>query len=520
MAARERVDAVVVGAGAGGSVAAAVLAEGGKRVLVLEAGPPWKAEDLISSNIWSRRLKWSGATVLKDGANPINHNFNSGLGFGGAALHQFAVWPRLHEEDFKIRSRYGKGLDWPIEYDDLRPYYDRIQKDVGISGDAKAEVWRPPGEPYPMPGVPLFRHGEILKRGFDALGLRTAPVPLAINSTEYQGRPACQWDGWCDAGCSIGALANPQTIFLPRAEKAGAELRPHARVTRVLTTPRGDRASGVEYVDAAGETIMVEADVVVLAAFAIQTPRILLNSVTDRHPEGLGNSSGLLGAYIMTHPGGSIYGLFDEKTDNNLGTVGGQLVCQDSYDGKNKGAAFGSYQWLIAQAQKPNDLLGLAMARPDVFGNDLHDFLKRSVRGLATMTAVCEDLAVAENKLQLTAKKDSFGVPLARVTHNTAAPSRALWRSAMDEGVRIMEAAGATEVWHSNQSGMHNIGGTVMGAEASASVTNSHGVLHDAPNVAIAGTGLLPSSGGVNPTFTLHALALRTGEHLLREWPA
>ncbi len=163
----EKVDAVVVGSGAAGSAIAAKLAVGGKKVVILEAGPDRDNQSLISSAIWARRLKWSGAPVIEEGENPIGHAFNAGYGVGGSAMHHYAVWPRLHGEDFKVRSLYDRARDWPISYDDLRPYYDQVQHESGIAGDAEQEIWRPPGEPYPMPPVPLFAQGQIIARGFE-----------------------------------------------------------------------------------------------------------------------------------------------------------------------------------------------------------------------------------------------------------------------------------------------------------------------------------------------------------------
>src|SRR5262249_1775021 len=145
--ANEKVDVVIVGGGASGLLLAAKLGQAGKKGGVLEMGPAIGLDDLVSSMIWARRLKWGGGPGGSEGKNPVSHNFQSGWGLGGAAMHQFANWPRLHPDDFRAKSRYGKGLDWPISYDELRPFYDRIQKEVGLSGDHVAEVWRPAGEP-------------------------------------------------------------------------------------------------------------------------------------------------------------------------------------------------------------------------------------------------------------------------------------------------------------------------------------------------------------------------------------
>jgi choline dehydrogenase-like flavoprotein len=206
-------------------------------------------------------------------------------------LHHFAVWPRLHVEDFEMRSRHDRGLDWPISYDELRPWYDLSQAEVGVSGDAEAEVWRPPGVAYPMRPVPVFKQAEVLARGFEKSGLRTAPLPQAILTEPYKGRSPCIWDGWCDAGCPIGALANPLVTYLKDAREAGAEVRAGVEALRLITNSSRDRVTGVAVAGQSGEVEVIEADLVVLAANTVQNPRILMNSA----PGGLANSSGLLG---------------------------------------------------------------------------------------------------------------------------------------------------------------------------------------------------------------------------------
>jgi len=499
---------------------AAYLAEGGKRVLMLESGPQRQPNQMISSSLYARRLKWTGTSVLEEGKNPISYVFNTGYGVGGSAAHHYAVWPRMHPEDFDMFTRYEHGSNWPIAYSDLAPFYDLVQREVGISGDARQEIWRPSGEPYPMPPVKIFAQGHALARGFTKLNKTVAPLPLAVNSTVYNNRPACIWDGWCDAGCPIGALGSPHAVHLPRAFSKGATLLTDTTVTKVLTDPTGRRATGVEVVTRSGERQTLKASLVVLAAFSIQNPRLLLASATDKHPKGIGNSTDHLGRYVMTHMAGVVNGIFDQDTQHYMGALGGQLVNQDSYPKLTHGnsGAFGSYQWIIAQAVKPTDLLGVSTSRPDLFGAPLQSFMQRARRGYAVMTAVCEGLPVAENRVTLATSVDKHGVPQARVVHTAHPESAALWRAAVNEGKAIISAAGAPEVWNNPPGSMHIMGGTVMGNTPADSVTNSFGQLHDIPNVVVAGPGLFPTSAGVNPTFTAHALAARSATHLLSDW--
>jgi choline dehydrogenase-like flavoprotein len=499
---------------------AARFAEAGKRVLILEAGPSRDQSRMVSSTLYARRMKWTGPPVIEEGTNPVGFMFNAGYGTGGAALHHYAVWPRLHPEDFGVRTRFGRGLDWPFPYDELAPWYDRVQDECGVSGDASQEHWRPPGAPYPLPPVPVFAQGRAIARGFARLGRKVAPLPLAVTSREYRGRVACIWDGWCDAGCPIGALANPLTVYLPRALAAGARLITDTPVVRVLTDDGGGRATGVEVATKDGGRRRLAAGLVVLAAFTIENPRLLLASANRAHPAGLGNARDLVGRYVMSHSAGLVFGLFDEDTEPHMGAFGGQLVNQDSYPKATHAAAgaFGSYQWMIAQAVKPNDLLGISTTRPDLIGSAVDVFMRRAVRGFAGMQAVCEDLPVADNRVTLAAERDDRDVPLARVRHDTHAESTALWKASLAEGRTVLEAAGAREVWTGPQGAMHIMGGTLMGQSHEDSVTNGYGQVHGIPNLVIAGPGLFPTSGGVNPTFTVHALAARAAVHLLRYW--
>ena len=340
--ANEKVDVVIVGAGASGAVYAAVLAKAGKKVVLFDSGPDWQLADLISSDIWGRRVKPAGPPILLEGKNPFGYVSQAGWGVGGAALHYFANFPRYLPTDFKIKSEHNRAHDWPISYEDVAPYYDKVAADLGVSGDAKAEErWRPAGAPYPMAPMKSFPNGEVWLKAAEANGIHFVPAPVGMNSTEFKGRAACIYDGWCHVGCPIGALANPVVTYLGDARKAGAEVRALSTVTRVLTSQDGTRATGVEYYDAQKAKADQEASVVILAAWSAQNPRILLNSATDKHPKGLANSNDLVGKFMMTHHIAGTWALFDEDITPHMGTVGAQFMSYDRYPKTSYAGAFG-----------------------------------------------------------------------------------------------------------------------------------------------------------------------------------
>ncbi len=506
---QESCDIAIIGSGPAAALYAARAAEAGRSVVLLEAGPERRLEQLYSSQLWARQLKWGGSPVEEQGNHKVGHVFNSGWGSGGGGMHHYAVYPRLQPSDFSVRADHGHGLDWPISYAQLRPHYDRVQADIGISGDATQEHWRPPGDDYPMPPMPLFAQSRLIATGFAQRGMHTAPLPLAINSRPYKGRPSCQFDGWCDAGCPIGALANPLVTYLAAATAAGAELRCESTVTEVIKDGTGHRLQGVRYRDASGQRQTLLANQVVLAAGTIENSRLLLANQ-------LANSSGLVGSHLMSHPARSIYGLFDQPSEPTLGITGGQLICHDRYHPKRKADdQYGSYQWLIGQAMKPTDLLGIANTRPDIAGAQLDSFMREATQKVGNMVFVAEDIANPDNRVELTGQLDQHGQPLARAVHNISSQTQALVQAATQEGLDIFRAAGVAEPWHGPLIGMHILGGTPIGQDAASSVADSHGRSHDIDNLWIAGGSLFPSSGAVNPTFTLLALADRGANAML-----
>jgi len=220
----------------------------------------------------------------------------------------------------------------------------------------------------------------------------------------------------------------------------------------------------------------------------------------------------------MAHSTANVFGLFSAETENFLGRTGGQLLSQDNYAKDLRKGYLSSSQWLIGNALKPNDLLGIANSRPELFGNALHEFLAIASQHLATMTFFGEKLPNLDDRLVLSRKKDRYGLPLARVVHTFGPDELKCFAAGMTQGQAIFKAAGASEAWAGGRARAHLMGGAIMGRNPRTSVTNSYGQTHDLVNFFIAGPSLFPTSGAVNPTFTIYALTLRTAEYMLAHW--
>jgi choline dehydrogenase-like flavoprotein len=274
----------------------------------------------------------------------------------------------------------------------------------------------------------------------------------------------------------------------------------------------------VEYFEDDGTKKSIDAKLVILAAFAVQTPRILLNSANDRHPNGLANSSGRVGRYFTPHAAVNLYGMFSEETENHMGRTGGQLMCQDDYSPDPARGFVGGYTWRIGAALKLADLGGLANARLDLFGERLKTFMEKASKHLATMSALIANQPLSENCIALTGEKDKNGIPLARLTNTLGPDAKNAAQAAIKQGLEIFKAAGAGEAWAAPLRTEHMMGGTMMGEDPARSVTDGYGRTHDVENLFISGPGLMPTVGAVNPTFTASALAARTADHIIGNW--
>jgi choline dehydrogenase-like flavoprotein len=509
--ANEEVDVVIVGAGAAGGVLAKELSEAGMSVVVIDAGPfrdPQK--DFASDELKMRNLGWQETRIV-DGKNPLRmgHN-NSGRGIGGGTAHFTGVFLRFHDVDFKAKTMDGVAEDWPITYEDLEPYYSKIEKEIAVSGP-KYFPWGNFHGPYPYPErEPLSPNAYMFRNGCEKLGIRSVVAPLAILSAPFEGRPPCINRGFCNQGCMPDAKFSTLIVHIPKAIKAGAEVLADCMVTQVMMGNNG-KAKGVIFVHE-GRTYEQQAKLVILSAFVVETPRLLLNSANAQFPDGLANTSGWVGKAIMPHSSHDVYAKFDDEIRLYKGTP--VLATTQEFYRTNPDNDFVRGYTLHAHGARPLEFVnGISKSQEGVlWGEKLREtVLDYNYYGRVTL--VGEVLPDKNNTVTLAAEKDEHGLPRAKVTFSYGENDRRLIRHAVDNMSTILKAAGGRPEFVTPDTA-HLMGGCRMGDDAQTSVVNSYGQSHDISNLFICDASIFVTSGGGNPTNTVMSLAARTADYI------
>jgi len=499
-------DVVIVGAGACGGLVAAELARRGFSVCVLEAGRRFDpATDLSNSEANGGKIIWSEPRVYagRDAVVP-----KTGVGVGGGTLAWLGVMPRFHHADFRTHSTEGVGVDWPISYEDLRPYYHKVETEFGVAGECGP--FAPESYELPMPPHPMNWHAQLLAKGARALGAHPFAPPIAINSVPYDGRPACIYCGWCGSGCTTGAKATASQTCLAKAERAGAVVISQAFVNRVNYDAATGRVTGVNVIDVDQRERPVSARCVVLSAHAIETPRLLLMSACGAYPQGLANSSGQVGRNLMSHPTWQVFGTFDQPVNAFKGMQMGHVMVQDYY-APNPRNAYRRGFVLISYMMTPITFANLSGS---FYGPEFKQFLT-DYSYTAAWWAHAEGLPDEDNRVTLDPEvNDARGLPAARLTYSWTGNDVALAAAARDKACEMMSASGARKVRVGLNYGAHAMGTCRMGRDPATSVVNDLGQSHDVPNLFVCDTSVFVTSAGVNPTLTAMALASRTADHV------
>jgi choline dehydrogenase-like flavoprotein len=516
----EPADVCIVGAGAAGGLVARLLVEAGLRVVLLEAGP-WYGDvraAFAEDELGQRRIWWPEQQYVLTGS-AARGRVNGGIGVGGGTLVWTGAAFRLFPEDFHVLSAdgqlYGASLaDWPIGYADLEPYYDAVEAHIGVAG--AVSPWDPPGrKPPPLPPHGYHQHTVVLRRGFERLGLRTHPGPMAIASRPLAGREACCYCGFCIQGCRTGAMYSSATAEIPPALATGRlDLRPDSPALHVHTSGDGTRVAAVEYASRAdGTRHLQSATAIVVAANTIEVPRLLFNSASAQHPRGLANSSDQVGRNFMSHPGAYCWGLFDEPMNPWEGFVLNHLCCLD-YAQTQPDAPYVRGYAMETMTTLP---VGAATgAAAHLWGAELKAFMRR-YRNLAGLFTICEGVPTPTNRVTVDpAAPDAWGMPGAHLHYDWHPNDVRVVDVAAAKSIAVLRAAGAREAFRQPPTQVHMMGTARMGDDPLASVADSWGETHDVAGLYVAGGALFPTGSSVNPTLTILALAWRTAEAIAR----
>jgi choline dehydrogenase-like flavoprotein len=508
----EEVDYAIVGVGSAGGVLLQRLARAGFNVVGLEAGPFWDTErDWVSDEAGSHELYWTEPRVT-GGTDPLGLGANNcGKGVGGGSVHWAAFTPRLHPSDFEVYSRDGVGADWPITYDDIKPYYEQLELEMPVAGPAYYPWGHPHGYaygPHPMGGV-----GNALLRGCTALNI---PVsiggPVAILSGSHGDRPHCIYRGFCIQGCKVGAKASTLVTHVPDAIRTGAEIRDRSMVSRVELGKDG-RVTGVHYFDIDGHSHFQRAKAVIVSGYAIETPRLLLNSACTGHEKGLGNSSGTLGCYLMAQAGNVVMGRFDEPVRMYKAPPAHALT-EEFYETNPKNDFARGFA-IQTVGPLPLAFGKQVLAAKKAWGwglrREMMDYNHWAAFGL-----LGEILPWKENCVTLSEDKDRFGLPVAHVAFNLHENDNRLIKAAREKTEEVMQAAGATEVVQEARYA-HLVGACRMGSDPRTSVVDKFGRSHDIPNLFVCDGSVFPTQGSANPGLTIQALAARTADYLVSQ---
>ena len=547
---QEEFDVCVIGTGAGGGVMLQELTAAGFKVVALERGPKLETADFMSDDELSVQFRdelfscgqlesWRRDAEVAATRGKYN---NIAYCVGGTITHWGAWTWRLREDDFKVRSMEGPVAgaslaDWPISYDDMEPWYEKAEWEMGVSGVSGSNPFESPrSRGFPNPIHPDTAATPYIRNALNRLGHDPFPVPLSINPQPYQGRPGCSYGGACGGyGCPISAKATTLSIHIPKALATGnLDLRADARVTEIVMGSDG-KARGARYIGKDGMEREVRAKQVVLAAGSIGSPHLMLMSDSSSFPDGLANSTGLVGRNLTYHHFPIVIFTLDQPTFPYTGVE--TLMATDNWHPSDSSRGF--IRGGVVTDGNPTIKQPLVYGLVGVNGHpDLNERawganLKTALRDFprtAQLTAILEDLPMESNQVDLDPDiRDEQGLPVPRITHKQHPNDLAMFKWFEKQMFDITNEAGAIKSWAPNSgyrlvdensamAGSVHIHGTCrMGDDPRESVVNRWCQSHDVSNLWVVDGSFFPTSGGYNPTLTILANAYRVADHFVSE---
>ncbi len=506
---------VIIGTGAGGGTLANELAQKGISVVALEAGGRHLPPDYINDEwasfgqlAWTDMRTTSGSwRVAKDFANLPAWIVKA---VGGSTTHWAGASLRIQDHEFRALSEYGNVegaslLDWPITLKDLEPYYDKAENKMGVT--------RTNG----IPGLPGNNNFKVMKAGADKLGYKDCHTGrMAINSEARDGRTSCQQLGFCFQGCKMGAKWSTAYTEIPKGEETGKlEVRENAHVLKIEHDDSG-KISGVLYADKDGNQHLQKCRVACVAGNSIESPRLLLNSASSMFPDGLANSSGLVGKNYMRHMTGSVYASFENPVNMYRGTTMAGIITDESIHDPSRGFV-GGYEMETLSIGIP---FMAAFLNPGAWGREFSAAMD-SYENMAGMWLVGEDMPQESNAITLSEEKDQFGLPAANVHFDDHPNDIAMRNHAFKQGMAIYDAVGATQTHPTPPyPSTHNLGTNRMSANAADGVVNGFGQSHDISNLFVSDGSQFTTGAAENPTLTIVTLAIRQADYIAEQMSA
>jgi choline dehydrogenase-like flavoprotein len=531
----DEVDFLIIGCGASGSVLARELSRNGFSVVALEQGP-WldrsqfthdeyhvQAQNLLTNS--QQKQPTTFRKTPKDKAVK-QQAVVYGRMVGGGTVHFTANYWRFHEIDFIEASKKGSipgtgFADWPITYADLEPYYTKAEWDLGVSGQAGVSPFDPPrSKPYPLPPMPVKSSGVIFEKAAAKLGYHPFPAPVAVISKAYQGRLPCAHCGFCQGfGCEMGAKSSPLPTMVPQAVESGrCEIRPHSYVRKIELDAKG-RAIGAIYFDENRKENLQRAKAVIVSSNGGETPRLLLMSKSNQFPQGLANSSGLVGKYLMWNTDSIVQGTFEHEL-NDFKSIEVTRILHDFYEidpklGFYGGGGLGA-RFLWTPVTFP--LGGVPPTVPQ-WGSEFKKYMAKNFNRTMMIIGHGTSLPVADNSITLDEEvKDSWGLPAMCVTYKDHPDDLKTGSFFNQKSMEILEAAQALNRWEfpveEQNLGYHLLGTCRMGSDAKSSVVNADHRTHDVPNLFLCDGSSFVTSGRGQPTCTVQSLAFRAADRI------